>query len=57
MSVAMMPGRSSRTEIPASARRTAQSCVAMPSPALEMQYSPRLIDAVLAERDEMKMSL
>ena len=29
----------------------------MPSAALEMQYSPRLIDAVSAESDETKISL
>ena len=45
MSVAMMPGRTSNTCTPSVARREAHSLVTMPRPALEMQYSPRLIEA------------
>ena len=57
MSVAMMPGRSSSTCTPCSARRTAHSCDAIARPAFEMQYSPRLIDAVSAEIDVTKTIL
>ena len=56
-SVSMMPGRSSKTCIPSSARRRAQSCVTIANPAFEIQYSPRLREAVLAEIDELKMIL
>ena len=34
--------------------RTANSLAAMASPALEMQYSPRLIEATVAEIEVMK---
>ena len=57
MSVAMMPGRTSRTWMPSPASRTAQSWEAMASPALEMQYSPRFTDAVWADIDDTKTSL
>ena len=46
MSVAMMPGRTSNTGMPAGARRSAKSLVTMLTPALLMQYSPRLVLAV-----------
>jgi hypothetical protein len=49
----MTPGRTSKTLIPNSARRTAQSWVAIPIPAFEMVYSPRLVEASVAEMEEM----
>ena len=45
MSVAMIPGRTSNTCTPSVARREAHSLVTIPSPAFEMQYSPRLMEA------------
>ncbi len=53
----MIPGRSSSTCTPSPASRTAQSCEVIASPAFEMQYSPRLTDAVSAEMDVTKMIL
>ena len=46
MSVMIMPGRTSNTEIFSSARRSAKSFVTMEMPALDMQYSPRLTEEV-----------
>ena len=39
-------GRTSNTEIPSSASRSAKSFVTMEIPALDMQYSPRLTEEV-----------
>ena len=46
ISVIMMPGRTSKTEMPSLASRSANSLVTMEIPALEMQYSPRLVEEV-----------
>jgi hypothetical protein len=53
MSVFMTPGSISYTGILNSASRTAQSLVAIVTPALEMQYSPRFGEATNADKDEM----
>ena len=53
MSVLMMPGRISYTGMSNSPSRAAHSLVAMLTPALEMQYSPRLGEATVAEIEEM----
>src|SRR5689334_14496601 len=46
ISVRIIPGRISKTFTPQPAIRVAYSAADMASPAFEMQYSPRLIDAV-----------
>lgn len=51
ISVRMMPGRTSKTGIPYSARRSANSFVTIEMPALLIQYSPRLVDEVYADID------
>ena len=53
MPVAIMPGRISFTGMPYSARRSAKSAVIMETPALEMQYSPRLVELVYADIEEI----
>ena len=53
MSVRMMPGLTSKTETPSSARRSASSLVSMASPALEMQYSLRSGVAISALTEPM----
>ena len=53
ISVSIMPGHISLTSIPSPARRSANSLVIIPTPALEMQYSPRLIELVYAEQEEI----
>src|SRR5204863_2407361 len=49
MSVRTTPGRTSYTGMSTSARRTANSAAAIARPALDTQYSPRLVDTTLAE--------
>ena len=44
----MMPGLTSNTGIPSAASLAANSLVTMPTPALLMQYSPRLMELVYA---------
>ena len=51
ISVAMTPGRTSLTRIPSGASRAAQSWVAIETPALEMQYSPRLKLTIVEEQE------
>ena len=51
MSVAMMPGRTSKTGMPSPASRAANSFAAIDSPALLTQYSPRFGDAISADTD------
>ena len=57
MSVFIIPGRTSNTCTPSPAKRTDQSCEAMESPALAMQYSPRLTEAVWTDIEVTKTSL
>ena len=57
MSVAMIPGRSSKTCTPSAASRAAHSVLAMARPALLTQYSPRVTDAMAAETEETNTSL
>ena len=53
MSVAMIPGRTSKTGMPCSARRAAKRRAAIDSPALLTQYSPRLGEAISADTEVM----
>ena len=53
MPVAMMPGQISLTGMRSPARRSAKSLVIIETPAFEMQYSPRLVELVYAEQEEI----
>ena len=53
MPVRMMPGQISLTVMPSLAKRSAKSLVIIETPALEIQYSPRLTELVYAEQEEM----
>src|SRR5438105_3551083 len=53
MSVAMMPGRTSKTGMPSAASRRAKSRAAIDRPALLTQYSPRLVDTASADTEVM----
>ena len=44
ISVAITPGRTSLTRIPSAARRSAYRVVSIDTPALDTQYSPRLVE-------------
>src|SRR5690606_20502934 len=52
ISVCIIPGLNSMTEIFSAASRTAHNLVTIANPALDMQYSQRLIEAVVAEIDD-----
>src|SRR4051812_21139402 len=53
MSVCIIPGLTSNTGILNSPNLTANNCVAMPSPAFEIQYSPRFVETTVADMEEI----
>src|SRR3954452_17213145 len=57
ISVRIIPGRTSNTPIPSAAKRNAKSLTAIASAALDKQYSPRSIEAMVAETEETKTML
>ena len=52
-----MPGRTSLTVIPYPLSRSANSLVIIDTPALEIQYSPLLVELVYADMEEIKWKL